>query len=303
MVKKFKKLTIQERCYINTLYNQGSTMQDIQEITKFNIKTVKKWAKREKPSDIKRIRKNKITKEIEDFLISHDKRTCKGFSSRRLVSEIKERFGLEISHTRLNYYIKKLTGKSYKLKNIKKLTHIDKQKRISFAQDCLINKTKSEKFLFTDEKIFNLYPELNTQTNRVRILNRKLLSEDEFQEMVNNSIPSKRTGFLVSAGLSIDGATDLIFIVGNVDSSTYIKILDYFKKDLNGKILIEDNASSHRSEVTRKYKEELGINYLFLPPSSPDLNMIENLWAIIMEKLAQQTYNNLDDLKLALIKT
>ena len=43
-------------------------------------------------------------------------------------------------------------------------------------------------------------------------------------------------------------------------------------------LLILDNFRSHRAEVTRERAEELDVRLVFLPPYSPDLNPIEQVW-------------------------
>ena len=50
-------------------------------------------------------------------------------------------------------------------------------------------------------------------------------------------------------------------------------------------IIVMDNASFHKSEETRSIIKENGHQLLFLPPYSPDLNPIENYWAILKGKL------------------
>jgi transposase len=51
-----------------------------------------------------------------------------------------------------------------------------------------------------------------------------------------------------------------------------------------------DNASFHKSEKTRILIENRGARLLYLPPYSPDLNPIENYWALL--KLYVRKYNS-----------
>jgi len=41
-------------------------------------------------------------------------------------------------------------------------------------------------------------------------------------------------------------------------------------------VVILDNASFHKSAATRELVEQTGAKLLFLPPYSPDLNLIEH---------------------------
>ena len=54
-----------------------------------------------------------------------------------------------------------------------------------------------------------------------------------------------------------------------------------------GQVLILDNASFHKSEISRKLVEAAGCKLLFLPPYSPDLNPIEKYWANLKVKVRE----------------
>jgi transposase len=55
-----------------------------------------------------------------------------------------------------------------------------------------------------------------------------------------------------------------------------------------------DNASFHKSQRTKELIEKRGARLLFLPPYSPDLNPIENYWALL--KLYVRKYNTSFDI-------
>ena len=73
---------------------------------------------------------------------------------------------------------------------------------------------------------------------------------------------------------------------GTADSNT---VYGYFENLLpslkQGSIIILDNASYHKSEQLLKLFHSHKISILFLPPYSPDLNPIENLWGTIKQRL------------------
>ncbi len=59
-----------------------------------------------------------------------------------------------------------------------------------------------------------------------------------------------------------------------------------------GDIVILDNLSSHKAKAARKAIRRVGARLLFLPPYSPDLNPIEQVFARLkhlMRKAAERT--------------
>ena len=43
-------------------------------------------------------------------------------------------------------------------------------------------------------------------------------------------------------------------------------------------LLVADNYGSHHANLTQQWADELGIEFVFIPPYSPTLNAIEPLW-------------------------
>lgn len=48
-------------------------------------------------------------------------------------------------------------------------------------------------------------------------------------------------------------------------------------------VIVMDNASFHKATKTQELIEKRGAKLLFLPPYSPDLNPIENYWALLKQ--------------------
>ncbi|MDA0843487.1 MAG: IS630 family transposase [Bacteroidetes bacterium] len=52
-----------------------------------------------------------------------------------------------------------------------------------------------------------------------------------------------------------------------------------------GNILVLDNVSFHKSPLIVKALSDMGVSIVFLPPYSPELNPIENMWSKIKNYL------------------
>ena len=65
----------------------------------------------------------------------------------------------------------------------------------------------------------------------------------------------------------------------------------------------QDNAPAHRSQETLAVLKQLGVKLLEnWPPYSPDLNIIEVVWAIMKARVEQRNPKTLDQLKKILIE-
>lgn len=62
-----------------------------------------------------------------------------------------------------------------------------------------------------------------------------------------------------------------------------------------GQLVVMDNYIIHKSDKTRQIIENTGAKLLFLPPYSPDLNPIENTWALIKQiiRFNQHRYDSI----------
>lgn len=62
-------------------------------------------------------------------------------------------------------------------------------------------------------------------------------------------------------------------------------------------LIILDNFRSHRANATVEFAKENGIELLFLPPYSPDLNPIEFIWKSIKRIISREFIVDLDYMK------
>ncbi|CAF1115017.1 unnamed protein product [Didymodactylos carnosus] len=98
----------------------------------------------------------------------------------------------------------------------------------------------------------------------------------------------------------------LITYTGRVNGPAYIEIfkdaLTDFIENAFGPgnpnwVYMQDNAPPHTSKFAMKWLKDKNINVMKWPPSSPDLNPIENLWDNIDKKLRYLKPTNVTQLE------
>ena len=61
--------------------------------------------------------------------------------------------------------------------------------------------------------------------------------------------------------------------------------------------VVLDNARYQKCEVVRNLAQELGIVLHYIPPYSPNLNLIERLWKHVKARLRSKYYDRFDDFR------
>ena len=77
--------------------------------------------------------------------------------------------------------------------------------------------------------------------------------------------------------------------------------LEKFPSEQLSKILYQHgNARPYVSAMSKEYLKKKNITPIVCPTNSPDLNIIENIWSIVDNKLLKFSINTIDELKNAL---
>ena len=89
------------------------------------------------------------------------------------------------------------------------------------------------------------------------------------------------------AGLYLGKLVAPLRFIGHTTSQVVIKWIRRVLAPVikQGMTIILDNATFHNNSTVIKAFTDIGLNVLFLPPYSPDLNPIENYWAVLKKRL------------------
>jgi transposase len=74
---------------------------------------------------------------------------------------------------------------------------------------------------------------------------------------------------------------------GGVSARVYQSVLNQYLPPIFGfgNIFMQDNAPIHKAHIIRDWFRERGYEVMVWPPYSPDLNPIENLWALLKAEI------------------
>ena len=108
--------------------------------------------------------------------------------------------------------------------------------------------------------------------------------------------------YTVVATLGVDGVQAPLLFEGAMTTLTFdTYVAEVLAPTLrHGEILLMDNLSAHKSGQAQALLEAQGVQVIFLPPYSPDLNPIEHCWGKVKQALRAAKARTWDALIVAL---
>lgn len=163
------------------------------------------------------------------------------------------------------------------------LTPRHKMQRLQFAANYL--NYNFEKVIFMDEKVF-----CSSDNGRL-----SLWRPENTRYLDENVLPNRRSGRITIGfwgWMCKDGPGELVEIGGRMNSAKYKELLEdtflptakVFYPDEHV-TFVQDNSSVHNARTVQTWiTEQRELTLIKIPPKSPDLNPIENLWGKMVQE-------------------
>ena len=203
-----------------------------------------------------------------------------------LCNRYEDDFGIRVSIGTMFNTLKLLniTRKKKTFSDPKKGSDEVKSKKESY--DIQIESIPQEQRFYLDET--------GTCLNMTPLYGRSLQGERVYDERPTN--PGQRVNTV--AILSKEGIKAQYSYMGSLNAKSFIPYLETFVLPCmcNGQTLIMDNHPVHRAEAVQDFLNINKINFLYLPPYSPDLNPIEEAFSKIKQYIKKQKARTVDKL-------
>jgi hypothetical protein len=271
--------------------NTQVNWNDIAHAVEENPESLRKFWQRERliqdlPPKVVLPKKGKITATIGVKLKKKQKEEPK-ISFRKLAGWIHETEGVKIHHSSIADYFNRNRWMTILMPYKIPLRPMNRAKRLGFAQKYIEDWDSIYRVLWSDETSVTAYPTKREITIRVH----QSCKDSDIQ-----FIPKvQQGGFSVMfwGCFSRHAKGPLTVVEGRIDSQKYLELVqEVVMPEIQASgvdlIFMQDNARPHTARVVTDYYHENNVQMLDWPPQSPDLNPIEQIWAIMKEKLYSQ---------------
>jgi len=285
-ISKEKKVTI-----LVLLKNTELSMREIARRCDVSVMTVSKCKNDPvySTSDAIRVGKSgrkKASTTSEDRILVRNLRRNPLATAAQLQNEWNS-YGVRVSTRTVCRRLNQLGCRSVKARRVPKLTPAMKRKRLAFA---LLHREWTQdqwnKVCFSDESTFEC-----RYAERPRIW-----------QTIGSPPPTRPrtkhpTKAMVWGMISCKGPSSLHVRDGIMNSEKYLDVIrnsaipqikKWFPRSKDF-IFMQDGAPCHTAKIVKTYLETKKVPMLPWPGNSPDLNPIENIWALVKDRLSRQT--------------
>jgi len=196
------------------------------------------------------------------------------------MERIKELTGIERKPTQIRMFMRRHGFKYRKMSSVPGKLDIDQQKRwLEESLNPAIKKAEKGEIelLFTDAAHFTLSAFLCMVWSTSRFFLKTSHGRNRINVLGAVNAISKEVTTLINTS----------YVTADTIMSFLLQLRGIYAKPI---VLVLDNAKYQHCNAVKQKAEELGITLLFLPPYSPNLNIIERLWKFTKKQILYAKY-------------
>jgi len=261
---KIKELAIKH-------YNSGLSYRKVAELLDISKSIIHYWINyKYTPKPNKVIDIQRIADCIKLLLISNKFISINEIAI-ELLKKFKQKFSNSFIYTtitkKLKYTYKKVSKKLYS-KNINELIKLKnefKKKNFNYRDIICIDET------YVHSNIFSKY------------------GWAPKGKRLEHFVKSNPTKYSIIVAISCNGIEQYMISNKNINKSIYIKFISELCKIHNNKKFLMDNVSFHKSKEIKEKIEKSSNEIIFIPPYSPELNPIEEVFSNFKRKITRHS--------------
>lgn len=285
---------VQQKMEVIWLKSQGETHQKIAQLSGIHVNTVTKYLKEYEKGGIEKLKQVNFNKPESELIhyqetIEEEFRRNPPRSIKQASYKIEEMTGIKRSPTQIGIFLKKIGMKCRKVGVIP--SKADPEVQEAFKKKELMPRLEEAKegkraVFFVDAAHFVLGAFLGYVWCFTRLFIPSPSGRQRFNVLgAINAITHEFISITNDTYINSSSVCDLLQKLANLNLSIPITV-------------VLDNARYQRCLLVQSFASSLGIELLFLPTYSPNLNLIERLWKFVKQQcLYSQYYSSFDSFK------
>lgn len=267
-------------------YNSGISVPEISKFYNLSRQTVyyqiNKYKKNKSIKNRARSGRPRKTNELCDRIILRQFKKNSLKTPRSVSNDLFLDYGIEISDRTIRRRLQEANYGTYIARNIPHISQRNRIKRLDFAKKYVhMPHDYWKRVLWTDESTFQYH------SSKKRVYVRIPKSLRKIKAPVVEGISHGGGSIMFWGCIAYNGLGDLVPVDRTMDKDTYLEVLNENALSCGERLIGEsfifqqDNAPCHKAKIITNFLKEKGVFTLEWPPQSPDLNIIENVWAYI----------------------
>lgn len=306
MVNQRKQTSVDIRNLVLKFQSEGKSVRKIAEMVNCPKSTIQDIIQRFKTSksveNKPKSGRPKLFSHADERWIVQQVKKDPCLSAPKLASEVSQYLGKAVNAETIRSVLRKQNFHGRVARKKPFISKQNKKKRLEFAKmNKIMDLSFWSKVLYSDESKFNIF-----RSDGRHYVWRKPCTEMK-QSHVKATIKHGGGSVMVWGCMSAAGVGNLHFIEGNMDQHQYLRILKQNLAESAEKLGIrdtfqfyQDNDPKHKAQNVRLWLLYNCPHVMETPPQSPDINVIEHLWAHLEDKLKERVIKTKHDLVTAL---